>query len=79
MNLVLRMFDPSCGLLSKKNELKWSHIATSILPNLTEAGVTAKSEEYVRRLVAIATELDELNGNENDYTEDAGESTEVNT
>jgi hypothetical protein len=79
LNLVLRMFDPSCGLLSKKNELKWSHIATSILPNLTEAGVTAKSEEYVRRLVAIATELDELNGNENDDTEDAGESTEVNT
>jgi hypothetical protein len=41
LKLVLRMFDPSCGLLSKNNVglLKWIHIHTRILPDLTEAGV----------------------------------------
>ena len=32
LNLLLRMFNPSCGLLSKRNEVKWSHIETTLLP-----------------------------------------------
>jgi hypothetical protein len=86
LNLVLRMFDPSCGLLSKRNELKWNHIATKILPKLTEAGVTAKSEEYDRRLREIATELEDLSNNEEDVEQDTADvnqdadgSTVVNT
>ena len=50
----------------KKNELKWIHIRTRILPDLTEAGVTAKTEEFQQRLLAIAAELLELD----DHVED---------
>jgi hypothetical protein len=72
LNLISRMFDPSCGLLSKKNELKWTHIRTRILPDLTEAGVTAKTEEFQRRLLAIAAELLELD-NHVDEDDDVGD------
>jgi hypothetical protein len=84
MNLVLMMFDPSCSLLSKKIELKWNHIRTKILSNFMEAVVTAKSEEYQRRLLTIAAELNELNNNEdeddaNDADQDTGETTAMNS
>jgi hypothetical protein len=60
LNLVLRMFDPSCGLLSKRNEMK---CAVHIRTNLTEAGATAKTEEFQQHLLAIAVELLELDDN----------------
>jgi hypothetical protein len=50
----------------KKNELKWIHIRTRILPDLTEAGVTAKTEEFQQRLLAIAAELLELDDHVDD-------------
>jgi hypothetical protein len=57
------MFDPSCHLLSKKIEPGWNHIRTKVMTNLTEADVTAKSEEYQRHLLTIAAEINELTNN----------------
>ncbi len=64
----------------KKNELKWIHIRTRILPDLTEAGVTAKTEEFQRRLLAIATELLDLDDHlDEDDVGDVGQDVEVTT
>jgi hypothetical protein len=55
-----------------------------MMPNLTEAGVATKSEEYQQCLLTIATELNELNNNEDeddadDFKQDTSETTALNT
>ncbi len=52
--------------MGHEHQSKWIHIRTRILPDLTEAGVTAKTEEFQQRLLAIAAELLELD----DHVED---------
>jgi hypothetical protein len=58
--LMLRMFLPACGVLSKSRAIQWSVVEKEVLPRLSKAAVDAKEQEYHRRLDTIEGELAEL-------------------
>lgn len=70
--LILRMFAPGSGLLSKGKDAQWKHIQENLLVGLTQLSFDAKDEELRRRLIAIEKELSELNeGDDEDEVEDS--------
>ncbi len=55
--LMLRMFLPTCGVLSKARAIQWDVVKNKILPLLSKAAMDAKQQEYARRLATIKREL----------------------
>ena len=64
LKLILRMFAPGSGLLSKGRDTQWSHIKDHILGDLTKLSFDAKHESLGRRLLAIEKQLQELEESE---------------
>jgi hypothetical protein len=58
--LMLRMFVPTCGVLSKARAIQWDVIEKDVVPRLSKAAVDAKEQEYHRRMLTIEGELAEL-------------------
>ncbi len=58
--LMLRMFLPACGVLSKARGIQWGVVEKEVVPILSKAAVDAKEQEYQRRLLTIESELAEL-------------------
>ena len=82
LKLVLRMFAPGSGLLSKGRDTQWIHIKDHILVNLTKLSFDAKHESLGRRLLAIEKQLqefeeadkeDDVEDNDEDVNEDSNE------
>ncbi len=57
LSMLLRLVAPQSGMLSKGKQAMWDYIEKNLLPMLSQAAVDAKSEEYARRLDALAGEL----------------------
>jgi len=55
--MLLRLVAPQSGMISKGEQAMWNYIEKNLLPMLSQAAVDAKSEEYARRLDALAEEL----------------------
>ena len=58
--LMLWMFRPTCGVLSKAWAIHWVVVEREVLPRLSRAAVDAKEQEYRRRMAVIKGELAEL-------------------
>jgi hypothetical protein len=69
--LMLRMFLPTCGVLSKSRAIQWGVIKENILPVLSKAAMDAKQQEYLRRLDTIRGELAELVSQSSSNEDDA--------
>ena len=72
--LVLNMFAPGSGLLSKGKEAQWRFIQDNVLARLTKLSFDATHERLLNRLPAIERELEELE--EDDNVEDDDEDVE---
>jgi len=55
--MLLRLFVPQSGMISKGKQVMWRYIEVKLLPMLSQAAVDAKGEEYERRLTTVAEEL----------------------
>jgi hypothetical protein len=58
--LMLRMFLPTCGVLSKARVIQWGVVEKDVLPRLSKAAVDAKEQEYHWRMLTIEGELAKL-------------------
>jgi hypothetical protein len=75
--LMLRMFLPTGGVLSKPRATQWGVIEEKILPCLSKAAMDAKQQEYERRMATIVGELAELT--ESNVTEEETAVSDVGT
>jgi hypothetical protein len=71
--LMLRMFLPTRGVLSKARTIQWGVIEKDMLPRLSKAAADAKEQDYHWHMLTIEGELAELakmTSNKDDVADD---------
>ena len=72
-DLILRMFAPKSGVLSKGKDVRWKHIQDNILKTLSQVQFDAREELLRRRLLEIEKEMRDLLCDGQDDGEDEAE------
>jgi len=76
MMIILQLFAPDSGMISKGKQQQWHLIEENLAPMLFQVAVDAKGEEYTWQLATIATELAALAEQEQDLENSSDNPTE---